>query len=147
MRILIINGPNINLIGEREKEIYGTESYDEMMEKCKAYARENRMGLSIFQSNHEGDLIDRIHNNDFDFLVGNFGAFTHYSYAIRDAILAIKKPFIEVHLSNIFSRDEWRKNSVLSDIAIGVISGFGEHSYLLALKYLNEVRADVPKRN
>ncbi len=139
MRVLIINGPNINLIGKREKQIYGSKSYENVMEECYRYSKEKGISLDIFQSNHEGALIDRIQMNDFDFIIANFGAFTHYSYAIRDAVLAVNKPLIEVHISNIFSRETWRCRSVFSDIAVGVISGFGRYSYLLALKYLNEV--------
>jgi 3-dehydroquinate dehydratase-2 len=147
LRVLIINGPNVNLIGEREKNIYGAQSYEYFMSECQNYCRENNIDLEIFHSNHEGDLVDRIQRSDFDYLIGNFGAFTHYSYSIRDAILSANKPFIEVHVSNIFSREEWRKNSVLSDIALGVITGFKGYSYILALKYLKEVKGNAIEGN
>ena len=140
MRVLIINGPNINLIGKREKKIYGFYTYDFIMDKCKEFAKEKGIQLDTFQSNGEGEIIDRIQEDDFDYIIGNFGAFTHYSYAIRDALLAVEKPFVEVHLSNVFSREEWRRKSVISDIAIGVITGFGYYSYILALQYIYEVK-------
>ncbi len=143
MKVLIINGPNINLIGKREIEIYGQISYDEIMNRCKKFAKDKGVLLDTFQSNSEGELVDRIQRSDFGFLIGNFGALTHYSYSIRDAILSVNKPFIEVHLSNIFKREEWRTRSILSDISIGVITGFGWYSYILALQYICEVKINA----
>jgi 3-dehydroquinate dehydratase-2 len=145
LKILIINGPNINLIGKREVEVYGEISYNEIMNKCTKFAKEKGILLDTFQSNSEGDLVDRIQKSNFDFLIGNFGALTHYGYSIRDAILSVDKPFVEVHLSNIFKREEWRKKSVLSDISIGVITGFGWYSYILALQYICEVKTNAEK--
>jgi 3-dehydroquinate dehydratase-2 len=147
LNILIINGPNINLIGKRETRIYGKLSYNEIMHECEKFSIDRGIRLDAFQSNSEGELVDRIQRVDFDFLIGNFGALTHYGYSIRDAILAVNKPFIEVHVSNIFKREDWRRQSVLSDISIGVITGFGWYSYILALQYICEVKANAYGKN
>lgn len=145
MKILVINGPNLNLLGEREPTIYGDESLksinDELYEAAKKLGHE----LSFFQSNSEGGIIDSIHaaRLDFDGIVLNAGAYTHYSYAIHDAIAAIKIPVIEVHLSNISSRDEFRKKSVIGPACAGSIAGFGKYSYMLAVQalgYLSEAK-------
>ncbi|MBP1563325.1 MAG: type II 3-dehydroquinate dehydratase [Oscillospiraceae bacterium] len=138
MKILVINGPNLNLLGEREPTIYGDESLksinDELCEAAKKLGHE----LSFFQSNSEGGIIDSIHaaRLEFDGIVLNAGAYTHYSYAILDAINAIKIPVIEVHLSNISSRDEFRKKSVIAPACAGSIAGFGKYSYMLAVQAL-----------
>ena len=145
MKILVINGPNLNLLGEREPTIYGDESLksinDELCEAAKKLGHE----LSFFQSNSEGGIIDSIHaaRLEFDGIVLNAGAYTHYSYAIHDAINAIKIPVIEVHLSNISSRDEFRKKSVIAPACAGSIAGFGKYSYMLAVQalgYLSEAK-------
>lgn len=145
MKILVINGPNLNLLGEREPTIYGDESLksinDELCEVAKKFGHE----LSFFQSNSEGGIIDSIHaaRLEFDGIVLNAGAYTHYSYAIHDAINAIKIPVIEVHLSNISSRDEFRKKSVIAPACAGSIAGFGKYSYMLAVQalgYLSEAK-------
>jgi len=134
-KILIINGPNINMLGQREKDIYGDASYEELNEKLKENAGKLGMDLDIFQSNHEGGIVDRIQTaaDEYPLIILNAGAFTHTSIAIRDALLAVDIPFIEVHISNVFSREEFRQVSYLSDIAEGVIAGFGAYSYFLAL--------------
>ena len=141
-RFLFINGPNINLLGEREPEHYGNISYKELVnvieEKCSRY----NIKPIIFQSNHEGEIIDKIQQcKDVDIIIANLGAYTHTSIAIRDAFLAVNRPLIEVHISNIFRREDFRHRSFISDIAIGVISGFGYYSYILAIQaainYLN----------
>lgn len=138
MKILVINGPNLNLLGEREPGIYGDQSYSALSEMVMDKADELGVKCEIFQSNHEGAIIDKLHSarKDFDGVVLNAGAYTHYSYAIRDAISAIKIPVIEVHISNVFARDEFRKNSVIAPVCKGSISGFGFGSYLMAMDAL-----------
>lgn len=137
-KILVINGPNLNLLGEREPGIYGTDGYSELSAVIMDKADELNVKCEIFQSNHEGAIIDRLHSarTAFDGVVLNAGAYTHYSYAIRDAISAINIPVIEIHISNVFARDEFRKNSVISSVCRGSISGFGFASYLMALDAL-----------
>ncbi len=136
MKIKIINGPNLNLLGKREPEIYGNLSFEQYFEKLtKQYAN---IELTYFQSNSEGAIIDQLHKyfrRDITGIILNAGAYTHYSIAIRDAIKAIETPVTEVHISNIFSRDEFRRKSVISDVCIGIISGFGLFSYNLAIEY------------
>jgi 3-dehydroquinate dehydratase II len=139
--IIIINGPNLNLTGKREKNIYGEESFEGYFnEKLAPYSKKLNLNLEYFQSNHEGEIIDKIHESMGvkDFIIINPGALTHYSYSVHDALLASRIPSVEVHMSNIFSRENWRSISVISPAAIGVISGFGLKSYMLALKYLSE---------
>lgn len=134
--ILILHGPNLNLLGTREPEKYGTETLDELNTKLATLAEELGHRLSIFQNNSEGALIDQIHQaNSQDFIIFNPAAYTHTSIALRDAILAINKPFIEVHLSNIFQRESFRQFSYFSDIAVGTITGLGTEGYLLAMRY------------
>lgn len=136
--ILVINGPNLNLLGEREPGIYGDESYESLCDAIMDKADELKAKCEVFQSNHEGAIIDKLHSAriNFDGVVLNAGAYTHYSYAIRDAISAIKIPVIEVHISNVFARDEFRKESVIAPVCKGSISGFGFMSYLLAMEAL-----------
>jgi 3-dehydroquinate dehydratase-2 len=139
--IIIINGPNLNLTGKREKNIYGEESFENYYDKNLApYSKKFDLNLEYFQSNHEGAIIDKIHSciGTKDFIIINPGALTHYSYSIHDALLASKISSIEVHMSNIFSREDWRSISVISPAVIGVISGFGLNSYMLALQYITE---------
>jgi 3-dehydroquinate dehydratase-2 len=137
MKILVMNGPNLNLLGEREPSVYGDNSLPAINDRLKKLAEDNGAKIEFFQSNHEGALIDKLHEarKEFDFVILNAGAYTHYSYAIRDAIAAIKIPVIEVHLSNVHSREEFRHTSVISPVCKGVIAGFGEQSYFLALQY------------
>lgn len=135
MKILIMNGPNLNLLGEREPGIYGSESLAGINEGLKIEADKLGVELDFYQSNHEGALIDRLHDarGKFDAIVLNAGAYTHYSIAIRDAIAAIKLPVVEVHLSNIHARESFRENSVIAPVCAGQISGFGAYSYTLGL--------------
>ncbi len=136
MKILIINGPNLNLLGMREPAHYGSDT----LEDVNKYIKESfpEIDFEFYQSNHEGGIIDKIHsaNGVFDGIVLNAGAYTHYSYAIRDAISAISVPVVEVHLSNIHARDEFRHKSVLAAVCRGQISGFGKNSYILGVKAL-----------
>ena len=133
--ILLINGPNLNLLGNREPELYGSKSLSDIEKELTMLADQNGYALLSFQSNSESEIVDWIHENanDADFLVINPGAFTHTSISIRDAILGTEISFIEIHISNIFSREEFRKESYFSDIAEGVISGLGFKGYELAL--------------
>ncbi len=136
MRILVLNGPNLNLLGTREPESYGSTTLAQINERMLALSTELGDDLTFFQSNHEGELIDTIHDaldNKIDFIIINPAAFTHTSIALRDALLAVKIPFIEVHLSNIYQRESFRHHSYFSDIADGVICGFGAHGYEMAL--------------
>lgn len=136
MKILVINGPNLNLLGVREPEIYGARTLDDINKDIAAKAEEIGLECEFFQSNSEGDLISAIHSvlgDEFAGCVINAGAYTHYSYAIRDAIASVNKPFIEVHMSNVHSREEFRHTSVISAVCKGVIAGFGENSYHLAV--------------
>lgn len=139
MKILVINGPNLNLLGEREPTIYGDESLKAINDELYAVAQNLGHELSFFQSNSEGSIIDSIHaaRLGYDGIVLNAGAYTHYSYAIHDAIAAIKIPVIEVHLSNISGRDEFRKTSVIAPVCAGSIAGFGKYSYMLAIQALD----------
>lgn len=135
-RILVLHGPNLNLLGTREPEIYGYTTLDDINEMIAARAAEAGVETAFFQSNQEGDLVDAIQqaNHKFDYILFNAAAFTHYSIAIRDAIAAIDVPVIEVHLSNIHKREEFRHTSVLAPVAMGQISGLGVESYLAALE-------------
>lgn len=136
MKFLVLHGPNLNLLGEREPEVYGTTTLAEIDAGLIKLAKDKGHELTAFQSNAEHELIDQIHaakKSGVDFILINPGAFTHTSIAIRDAMLGIQLPFIEVHLSNVFSREEFRQHSYLSDIAVAVISGLGAYGYELAL--------------
>lgn len=134
-RVIVIHGPNINLTGEREASVYGQENFQSIEKQILDYAAERSLYCESFQSNSEGEIIDKIHQAriDFDGIVLNAGAYTHYSYAIRDAIAAIRIPCIEVHFSNVFGREEFRSKSVIAPVCAGTISGFGKYSYMLAL--------------
>lgn len=137
-KILVLHGPNLNLLGKREPEIYGYTTLDEINKNLEKNSLQSGIVLEYFQSNQEGDLISKTHSallDGFDFLIINPAGYTHTSVAWRDAVLAVNKPFIEVHLSNVFSREEFRHKSFFSDIALGVISGFGLESYNLALSF------------
>lgn len=133
-RILIINGPNLNLLGKRETNIYGSESFEDFYEDIKQVYSSD-IQLSYFQSNIEGEIVDKIQEVGFDYtgIILNAGGYTHTSVAIRDAIAAVTSPVIEVHLSNIYAREEFRQHSLLSAVSKGVIAGFGLESYVLAL--------------
>lgn len=137
MNILVVNGPNLNMLGIREPEKYGHITLDEINNRLKTIAKSAQVELECFQSNSEGEIINKIQNalNNHDVIIINPAGFTHSSVAIRDAIILTNKPCIEVHLSNIYQREEFRHKSFISDIAIGVISGFGYHGYEMALNY------------
>lgn len=144
MKILIMHGPNLNLLGERERSVYGEATLDDINDRLSKLAKELGVEIEFFQSNHEGALIDKLHQaRDFDAIVFNPAAFTHYSIALRDAVAAIKTPVIEVHLSNIHAREEFRANSVIAPVARGQISGFGMQSYLLGLRAAVEVGKEI----
>jgi 3-dehydroquinate dehydratase-2 len=135
MKILIIHGPNLNLLGTRESEIYGTKSLDEINDSLNNLATELGVEIVIEQSNHEGEIVDFIQKSgDYSAIVINPAAYTHTSIAIRDAVAAVKTPAVEVHLSNIHKREEFRQKSLIAPVATGQISGFGPDSYLLGLR-------------
>ena len=138
MKILVLNGPNLNLLGIREPDVYGKETLKDIEQKLAQLAEELGVELVFFQSNYEGALVEKIQEalGKFDGIIFNPGAYTHTSIAIRDALLSVGLPFVEVHLSNLAQREEFRKRSLLADLAIGVISGFGSNSYLLGLRGL-----------
>lgn len=136
MRIRVIHGPNLNLLGLREPDLYGTDTLAELNRKIEDLARALGVEIEIFQANSEGEIIDRIHEcvGHADALVINPAAYTHYSIAIRDAVSTIRLPVVEVHLSNIHAREEFRHRSVIAPVACGQIAGFGSNSYLLGLQ-------------
>jgi len=138
-RILCIHGPNLNLLGMREPDVYGAVTLEEVDRRLQEYAHARGLELRVFQSNHEGAIIDAIHEAAgwADGLLVNPGAYTHYSYAIRDAIAAVKLPAVEVHLSNIHAREPFRHTSVIAPVCLGQIAGFGWHSYVLGLQALS----------
>ncbi len=139
--VLVINGPNLNLLGTREPEVYGKTTLDDITQKLKNQAANLGISLDSYQSNHEGELIDRVQKAKKDgvgFIIINPGGFTHTSVALRDALAGVAIPFIEVHLSNIHQREEFRKYSYFSDLAIGVICGLGAKGYELALNAIQE---------
>lgn len=140
-KVLVLHGPNIDLLGERETGIYGKETLDSINGEILDKARELNLECEIFQSNHEGELIEKIHaaQNHFDGIVINAGAYTHYSIAIRDAIAAVRVPTVEVHMSNIQAREEFRHKSVIAPVCVGQITGFGKYSYILALHGLRDL--------
>ncbi|WP_187306119.1 type II 3-dehydroquinate dehydratase [Buchnera aphidicola] len=143
-KILLLNGPNLNLLGNREPNIYGKVTLDTLLDQLKKKAKKIKTNITHIQSNHEHILIEAIHQSiKYDYIIINPGAFTHTSIALRDAFLSIKKPFIEVHISNIYAREKFRKHSWLSDISNGVISGLGTEGYYCALitivKRLNQM--------
>ena len=140
-KIIIINGPNLNLLGNRETDIYGKTTLAEIEQLAKNKANELNLDLNFYQSNSESEIIDLIHKTqtDFDGLIINPAAFTHTSIALLDALKAISKPKIEIHLSNIYNREDYRKNSITSAGIDGMICGFGSLSYILAIEALNSL--------
>lgn len=140
-KILVLLGPNLNMVGIREKGVYGTETAATIENEIKDFALKNGFEAEVFQSNHEGDLIDKIHasREEFDGAVINAGALTHYSYALRDAIACVNIPYVEVHMSNIHAREEFRHHSVIAPVCVGQIAGFGKHSYFLAISALKDL--------
>lgn len=135
-KILVIHGPNLNMLGKREPEIYGTLTLDELNAKLKDAAKKAGVGITIEQTNHEGVIVDLIQSSvgKFSVIIINPGAYTHTSLAIRDAIAAVNIPTVEVHLSNIHKREEFRRRSYIAEVAAGQISGFGAESYMLAVR-------------
>jgi len=136
MKILVLNGPNLNLLGTREPEVYGTDTLEDIESSLQSLALKNSMNIDFYQSNSENELIERLHKakqDSVDYIIINPGAFTHTSIALRDAFLGVDIPFIEVHISNIYSREEFRKKSYLSDISKGLITGLGVAGYEFAL--------------
>lgn len=141
MRVLVLNGPNLNLLGTREPEKYGKNTLEDIYSQLKQLADKLSVTLDFFQSNHEGALIDRLQRaaQNEDAVIFNPGAFTHYSYALRDVIAAMGIPTVEVHISNIYAREEFRKHSVIAPVAVGQITGLGPEGYLLALRAASHV--------
>ena len=139
-KIMIINGPNLNMLGVREPGVYGNQSYSDLEAYIENYAEERDIEATVLQSNSEGEIIDFIHHalGSFDGIVINPGAYTHYSYAIHDALAAVNLPTVEVHISNIHKREEFRHKSVTAPACIGQICGLGFRGYTLAIDYLNE---------
>ncbi len=137
-KVLVIHGPNLNMLGTRERNIYGKLTLAEINTALKKKAAKAKIKLEVFQSNEEGKIVEQIQqaNKKYDYIIINPGAFTHYSIAVRDAIASISVKVIEVHLSNIYAREEFRKESVTAPVAVGQISGFGPQSYYLALDYI-----------
>ncbi len=133
-KVLVIHGPNLHLLGQREPDIYGKKSLDDINKSIKAKAGNIGIETQTYQSNQEGEIVDKITKTEYDILIINPAAYTHTSVAIRDALAAIKQPTIEVHLSNIYKREDFRKKSLISDVVTGTISGFGESSYYLAIQ-------------
>ena len=144
MNLLLINGPNLNLLGKRETGIYGSITLEGIENELKEFSLSEGVNLECFQSNSEGEIVDRIHRciDCVDGIIINAGAYTHTSIALRDALLGVNIPYVELHLSNTFAREEFRHRSFLSDRALGVVSGFGKVSYKLAMEgilcYLRE---------
>ena len=139
-KIIILNGPNLNLLGEREKSQYGSSTLKDIEKTCNEYANKNNLTLSFFQSNIEGELVEEIQNsrNRLDGLIINAGGYTHTSVAIHDALKILKIPIIELHISNIYNREDFRHKSLISKVAKGVICGFGIDGYILALRAMKK---------
>ena len=139
-RILIINGPNLNLLGEREQSQYGSITFDQLKDKCDQKSKELNINLDFKQSNIEGEIVTMIQNarNSYDGIIINAAGFTHTSVSIRDALDIYKKPKIELHISNIYKREEFRKKSLISDVVNGIICGLGFNGYILAINAMHE---------
>ena len=139
-KIIILNGPNLNLLGEREKKQYGDFTLKDVERKCNEYSNENYIKLSLFQSNIEGELVEQIQNSrdNQDGLIINAGGYTHTSVAIHDALKILKIPIIELHISNIYNREEFRHKSLISKVAKGVICGFGSDGYIMSLQAMSK---------
>jgi 3-dehydroquinate dehydratase II len=140
-KIIILNGPNLNLLGERETKQYGNFTIKDIEKKCNEYASQNNIKLSLFQSNIEGELVDEIQNSrtNHNGLIINAGGYTHTSVAIHDALKILKIPIIELHISNIYNREEFRHKSLISKVAKGVICGFGADGYIMSLKAMKKI--------
>jgi 3-dehydroquinate dehydratase-2 len=140
-RVLVLNGPNLNLLGEREPHLYGSATLDAILEQVRQHAATRQIEIEHLQSNHEGALIDALHQarGRVHGVILNAGTLTHTSYALRDAIAALQIPTVEVHLTNIYAREEFRRHSVIAPVCVGQISGFGALSYLLAVDALHAI--------
>lgn len=136
MKFVVINGPNLNMLGIRDRKIYGSKSYYDLLELINSWAQEKNVEVVNFQSNHEGEIIDFLQKEQFDGLVINPGALTHYGYSLRDALEIAKVPKVEVHVSNIHKREEFRRKSVTAEVCDGQITGLGLLGYILALEYV-----------
>jgi len=143
-RILVVNGPNLNLLGKREPEVYGTNTLDKLNGRLADMAKELGVEVSFFQSNSESEIINYLHHEAFEAngLIINPGAFTHYSYTLRDAIAAVGIDTIEVHMSNIYAREEFRHKSVIAPVCVGHLVGFGFYGYAMALSYFADTLKD-----
>ena len=139
--IIIINGPNINLLGDRDKSIYGSQSYEDLIKNCKSEASRKNINIDYYQSNIEGELVTKIQESIkiYDGMIINAAAFTHTSVAIRDALSLFKKPCIELHISNVHKREEFRHKSLISDVVTGIICGLGTNGYILAINAMQEL--------
>ena len=140
-RIIIINGPNINLLGEREKSQYGKLTFEELKNKCLSKSSDLKLEIEFYQSNIEGEIVTKIQEsrNKFDGIIINAAGFTHTSVSIRDALEIVKKPKIELHISNIYKREVFRQKSLISDVVNGIICGFGVNGYILAINAMHEL--------
>jgi len=141
-KVLLIHGVNLNLLGRREPEIYGKTTLEDINEMAQKKAQKSEIDLECFQSNHEGEIVEKIHlalQEKVDYIIINPAAFTHYSIAIRDAIAGVEIPTIEVHISNIYKREDFRHKSVIAPVSIGQISGFSYYGYIMALDYINMI--------
>ncbi len=139
--IIIINGPNINLLGDRDKSLYGGETYENLQNRCKSEAKKIKVNIDFYQSNIEGEIVTKIQESikKYDGLIINAAAFTHTSVAIRDALSLFKKPSIELHISNIYKREEFRQKSLISNVVSGIICGLGTTGYILAINSIYEM--------
>ena len=139
-KIIILNGPNLNLLGEREKNQYGSFTLKDVEKKCNEYANKNDIKLSMFQSNIEGELVEQIQTarNSQDGMIINAGGYTHTSVAIHDALKILKIPIIELHISNIYNREDFRHKSLISNVSKGIICGFGAEGYVMSLRAMNK---------
>ena len=140
-KILILNGPNINFLGKRETAFYGKTTFEDLKKQCKKYAKKKNIGLKFKQTNIEGEMVSLIQesNKKFDGLIINAAGYTHTSVAIRDALVIFKKPSIELHISNIYKREEFRHKSMISDVVTGIICGLGTNGYILAINAMHEL--------
>ena len=140
-KIIVINGPNLNLLGEREKDKYGSISLNDVVNSCTEFSKNNEIKVMFFQSNIEGEIVEAIQNsrNKYDGLIINAGGYTHTSVAIHDALNVLKIPIIELHITNIYNREDFRHKSLISKVAKGIICGFGTNGYIMSLNAMKEI--------